>query len=193
MTDKDELIELCKIAQHLGGPQNLSAVGIGRYLRLCSPEAVLAMFAENETLRHGIKGDYDLDAWLDWTEEATALRDKVEHLECMTENHKIDARIYRADFEACAAVLPCSLYMDPPDGGDVSVPEQLGRMAKDAERYRWLNRQRRSVWRELGAAPRNRTGELIDAAMSKETHELPGTLSEWAAADFNVKQMSKEG
>lgn len=65
--------------------------------------------------------------------------------------------------------------------------------AKDAERYRWLNRQRRSVWRELGAAPMNMTGELIDAAMSKESHELPGSLSDWATADFNVKQMSKEG
>ncbi|MBT9570041.1 MAG: hypothetical protein IV106_02815 [Pseudomonas umsongensis] len=58
MTDRAELIELCKIAQHLGGPQNLSAVGIGRYLRLCSPEVVLAMTddierlqAENATLR----------------------------------------------------------------------------------------------------------------------------------------------
>ncbi|MCY1174028.1 hypothetical protein D9M73_142140 [compost metagenome] len=37
----------------------------------------------------------------------------------------------------CSAVLPGALYMDPPDGGDVSVPEQLRRMAKDAERYRW--------------------------------------------------------
>ena len=30
---------------------------------------------ENESLRHGIKGDYDLDAWLDWTHEAKALRE----------------------------------------------------------------------------------------------------------------------
>lgn len=28
--------------------------------------------------------------------------------------------------------------MDPPDGGSVTVFEQLQRMAKDAERYRWL-------------------------------------------------------
>jgi hypothetical protein len=31
-----------------------------------------------------------------------------------------------------------SVYMDPPDGGDVGLVEQLGRMAKDAARYRWL-------------------------------------------------------
>ncbi len=55
MIDKAELIELCKIAQHLGGPQNLSAVGIGRYLRLCSPEVVMALFAENEALRKALK------------------------------------------------------------------------------------------------------------------------------------------
>ena len=29
--------------------------------------------AENERLRSGMKGDYDLDAWLDWTREAKAL------------------------------------------------------------------------------------------------------------------------
>lgn len=36
------------------------------------------------------------------------------------------------------AALPGAHYMDPPDGGDVSVPEQVRRMAKDAERYRWM-------------------------------------------------------
>lgn len=39
---------------------------------------------------------------------------------------------------------------------------------RDAERYRWLNRQRGSVWRELAAVPANKTGEVIDEAMSKE-------------------------
>jgi hypothetical protein len=35
-----------------------------------------------------------------------------------------------------SALLPGSYYMDPPDGGDVSVIEQLRRMARDAARYR---------------------------------------------------------
>jgi len=39
------------------------------------------------------------------------------------------------------AALPGAYYMDPPDGGDVSVPEQVRRMAKDAERYRFLMRE----------------------------------------------------
>lgn len=32
---------------------------------------------ENEALRHGMKGDYDLDAWLDWTKESETLRNLV--------------------------------------------------------------------------------------------------------------------
>jgi hypothetical protein len=35
-------------------------------------------------------------------------------------------------------LLPGAKYMDPPDGGSVTLIEQLQRMAKDAERYRWL-------------------------------------------------------
>lgn len=44
----------------------------------------------------------------------------------------------RAEREAMENVLPGHRYMDPPDGGDVPVLEQLRRMAKDAARYRWL-------------------------------------------------------
>lgn len=43
---------------------------------------------------------------------------------------------------ALCALLPQSYYMDPPDGGDVAVYEQLRRMAKDAARYRWLRARR---------------------------------------------------
>ncbi|MNJ80762.1 hypothetical protein D3C77_792630 [compost metagenome] len=34
--------------------------------------------------------------------------------------------------------LPGVYYMEPPDGGDVSLGEQILRLGKDAERYRWL-------------------------------------------------------
>lgn len=36
--------------------------------------------AENETLRIGMKGDYDLDAWLDWAKEKWLLKAEVERL-----------------------------------------------------------------------------------------------------------------
>jgi hypothetical protein len=37
-----------------------------------------------------------------------------------------------------AALLPGPYYMDPPDGGSVSLHEQLKKMSEDARRYRWL-------------------------------------------------------
>ena len=47
------------------------------------------------------------------------------------ENH----RLY-AELEEISKVLPGPYYMDPPDGGDVSVLEQLRRMSVDASQYR---------------------------------------------------------
>ena len=47
------------------------------------------------------------------------------------------------EFERSAALtLPGVYYMDPPDGGDVSLLKQLQRMSIDAARYRLLRRQR---------------------------------------------------
>lgn len=42
----------------------------------------------------------------------------------------------RAELDAVASTLPGSYYMDPPDGGSVTIAEQVGRMAKDAEKWR---------------------------------------------------------
>lgn len=38
-------------------------------------------------------------------------------------------------------IIPGTYYMDPPDGGSVTVMAQLKRMVVDAERYRWLRQQ----------------------------------------------------
>lgn len=81
----------------------------------------------------------------------------------------------------CSDALPGAYYMDPPDGGDVPVPEQLRRMAKDAERYRWL---RLADWWDspicaivspkqqakpgTDCPSRDRLDAAIDAAMAKE-------------------------
>ncbi|HBP5168195.1 TPA: hypothetical protein L5674_002009 [Pseudomonas aeruginosa] len=43
-----------------------------------------------------------------------------------------------SEIDQCANALSGTYYMDPPDGGNVSIPEQIRRMAKDAARYRWL-------------------------------------------------------
>ena len=51
---------------------------------------------------------------------------------------ELEAR--EADRRELLSLLPRPYYMDPPDGGDVSMIEQLRRMAKDAERYRkWVS------------------------------------------------------
>lgn len=47
----------------------------------------------------------------------------------------------RAEREAMANVLPGVYYIDPPDGGDVSLLKQLQRMSNDAARYRLLRRK----------------------------------------------------
>lgn len=43
--------------------------------------------------------------------------------------------------KAICDALPGPYYMDPPDGGDVPLAEQVSRMARDAARYRWLARK----------------------------------------------------
>lgn len=71
------------------------------------------------------------------------------------------------------ALLPGSYYMDAPDGGDVSLIEQLQRMALDAKRYRWL-RERCGIdlviakpdnWYGLESWSGDNPDASIDAAM----------------------------
>ncbi|MCA8376333.1 hypothetical protein LGM80_23515 [Burkholderia multivorans] len=71
------------------------------------------------------------------------------------------------------ALLPGSYYMDPPDGGDVSLIEQLRRMAKDAERYRLLRRgQHWSVINGIGDTLRaDELDAAIDAALAQRQGE----------------------
>jgi hypothetical protein len=57
--------------------------------------------------------------------------------------------------------------MDPPDGGDVTVSEQLRRMAKDAARYVWL--RDRANWQQTRTLLNDSPGNIdaaIDAAMN---------------------------
>ena len=61
---------------------------------------------------------------------------------CKIARERDEARVIAdrltVELDKCAAALPGAYYMDQPDGGDVSVSEQLKRMAQDAERYRLL-------------------------------------------------------
>jgi len=129
--------------------------------------------AENEILRRGMKGDYDLDAWLDWAKEAEALR-----------KHAPSAEIIWC---ACGDGYPANSYgagfMDANGGVCENCDAANGgfELRKDAERYRWLLRNA-SVILDKKAAYQAETGFIkfdtmpgrretesaIDAAMSKE-------------------------
>ena len=60
-------------------------------------------------------------------------------------------------------LLPGVYYMDPPDGGSVTVLEQFQRMAKDADRYRKLRRSPLVDVRIIGTGMRS--GEELDSAV----------------------------
>lgn len=106
--------------------------------------------------RDGVVTDYAArctdECWQAWKASRAALRveDEIDRL--------------KAEIDQCASVLPGTYYMDPPDGGNVSIPEQIRRMAKDAARYRALRQKERGV-----VVVRNRTshlfGEHLDAAI----------------------------
>lgn len=72
-----------------------------------------------------------------------------------------------------SALLQSTYYMDPPDGGSITVIEQVSRMAKDAARYRWLRDSSdsggaiRALYEDGQAIP-SAVDEFIDAAMSKQ-------------------------
>lgn len=60
----------------------------------------------------------------------------------------------RAELTKCAATLPNSYYMDPPDGGNVTVAEQLARMAEDAAKWRaYEDRKRGLIANGFGKSP----------------------------------------
>lgn len=71
------------------------------------------------------------------------------------------------------ALLPGPYYMDPPDGGSVTVLEQVERMAKDAARFAWLieNASSGSLgfgdWWINGDEPAEEWRAAFDAAMAQ--------------------------
>ena len=50
------------------------------------------------------------------------------HGECAAEIHRL-----QAELSAIASVLPVPIYMDPPDGGSVTIAQQVARLVKDRD------------------------------------------------------------
>ena len=66
----------------------------------------------------------------------------------------------RADMSQIAGCLPGVYYMDPPDGGNVSIPEQVRRMAEDAAQHR----------RAVQPSPAGQEDALVTDAMVEAAH-----------------------
>lgn len=56
------------------------------FMAEADPATILALLDENDALRNGLKGDYDLDAWLAFVEEAPQLRKDAERYRWGREN-----------------------------------------------------------------------------------------------------------
>lgn len=68
--------------------------------------------------------------------------------------------------QACKEALPGVYYMDPPDGGDVSLGEQVLRMGNDAQRYRkWRHGASARIVETAKALCYAGTPEQIDQAI----------------------------
>ncbi|MDG9827448.1 hypothetical protein [Pseudomonas aeruginosa] len=87
--------------------------------------------AEVERLRQGMKGDYDIDAWLEWTKERDAALARVAELEAALSSALSQHGIK---------------FMDPPDGGDTPLIEQVCRMSQALAE---LEKQESVAWVEV--------------------------------------------
>lgn len=147
--DFSEIMEVCRIAQHLGGPQNLSAVGIGRYLRVCSPEAIMALKRSETTLT---------EALIKWKHEADQLKGECATLRATIDQQKSLIESLREDLnlaiaidcnddaiEACAEVertgTPGSVIRE--------MNDELVDLRRDAERFRFIEQDADSGMRRI--------------------------------------------
>lgn len=131
---------------------------------------------------------------------------------CKMARERDEARVIAdrltAELDKCAAALPGVYYMDQPDGGDVSVSEQLRHMAKDAERYRLLRRKFAIISDGEGHAefcainlPRPTyiapsSAIELDTALDRERLGLDGARSPtpagWSDTDW-IKHLQEQG
>ncbi|HGW5894459.1 TPA: hypothetical protein ACNIOJ_002524 [Pseudomonas aeruginosa] len=156
MTDFNRLKVLAERAEALYGAPSLEHVfAITKFREAVEPKAILGLIAEIERLNALLKA------------EKYAYKDKQKHYDWLAE-----------DLKECASALPGTYYMDPPDGGNVSIPEQIRRMAKDAARYRWLrDLPEDSPHEQIGNFPGWMWDEAIDKGMAEIQVTQPGATS----------------
>ncbi|HCI3875201.1 TPA: hypothetical protein NOZ88_006791 [Pseudomonas aeruginosa] len=181
MTDHAELRRLAKRADALHGTPSLEHVfAITKFREAVEPKAILALLDEIDGLlaQHG-RDSSELRALCQARDDARKERDRLKAENCAHKDTQKHCEWLAQDLKECASVLPGTYYMDPPDGGNVSIPEQIRRMAKDAARYRWLRERDLETIRQggvfAGMTPENivlNQEDLdaeIDAALEGET------------------------
>lgn len=128
---------------------------LGQWIAAANPKTVLALLDEIDGLRSRLEIDertpHDGIACRD--ETIKVLDEKCDRLKaenCAHKDTQKHCELLEQYLKECASALPGTYYMDPPDGGDVSIPEQIRRMAKDAARYRWLRERDLETIRQGG-------------------------------------------
>lgn len=142
------------------------------YACAAAPGVVLSLLDECELLRNGAKGDFDLDAWLEWAKEAQALRSQnagliAQHgrdsVELSKQCHARDvARKERDKAEAERDAALAELKACRKDA------ERLDRLDKECEAYGFEGIHEGNRWMIDG--PFRTVRDAIDAAMSQEAH-----------------------
>ncbi|MBG7550558.1 ead/Ea22-like family protein [Pseudomonas aeruginosa] len=157
MTDHAELRRLAKAAtpgpwilyvpEDYQGPEELPGYGV----ECAEGRAIVWGALEPET---GCQFDRDAEFIAAANPNTIlALLDEIDRLKaenCAHKDTQKHCEWLAQDLKECASVLPGTYYMDPPDGGNVSIPEQIRRMAKDAARYRWLRERDLETIRQGG-------------------------------------------
>lgn len=100
----------------------LPTMAIAEFWSSANPDRKVRMLAE---------GDVEIEAWGKRSDFVRWIYLSAPSLEAQPAGEVIPA-------EKLCALLPGTYYMDPPDGGSVTVLGQVERMAKDAARYQWL-------------------------------------------------------
>ncbi|HBO3804938.1 TPA: hypothetical protein OUI01_000903 [Pseudomonas aeruginosa] len=152
------------------------------FIAAANPQAILKLIAEVERLRIGLKGDFDLDAWLEWTREKDQIKAEIEALR----------RFAAEAYQVLGALEAPENVLDNASDAANGVPlrhetllpffaEDYEALRKDAERWRYARtilpyeviqdaQKDLESWNVgVSEAENKRCDEAIDAALEGAT------------------------
>lgn len=83
---------------------------------------------------HSIEAQEEFDERQSMSDDVGTLREELQSARAELAALRIRAEQAEAELQEIASVLPGVAYMDPPDGGSPSIPEQFRRMRADLDR-----------------------------------------------------------